>query len=411
MQRGQRRVRDEARESAHLLAELAGEYHETFALLDRRVALEDLNRRVLAVAGVECGFAAPVEAEDLIVIRSANGLLGPHLIGLRIRSGLGLGGRAMAERAPVRIPDYGASRTITHDFDGPVLAEGIRGTFAVPMLHAGAVVGVVWGAMREPAEFGDRVVREVETLGTVAATRLHIAERARAQTEVALRAERRRMADELHDNLGASLFTIGVQIRNALGDCDGLDPMGQDSAVLIERLRSIEAQLDRASATLRESLSALHGAEPHLDLPVTLRSDLEAFAARSGTPARLVLLSELPALDDARARAVVAVTREALLNVEKHAAAGSVVVSIGVGDGGIRIAVCDDGIGIGAGDERKARDGLGVVQSAERVERLGGRFSVVGDQDGTTVRIWMPIDQPPPRPVESTPARPSPPSQ
>jgi len=387
----ERRARQQVADAAQLLSELAEEHQGTFALLDRRIALEDLNRQVLTIAGVECGFAAPLEADGLITIRSSSGLMGRNLIGLEIHSGLGLGGRVMAERKPVRVSDYGSAKSITHDFDIPVLSEGIRGTFAVPMIHDGQLLGVVWAAMREPAEFGDRVVREVVTVGRTAATRIHVGDLAAAQTQVALHAERRRLADELHDNLGASLFSIGAQIRTVLGAWDDLSTLGQDSSAIVQRLRGIESQLDQATATLRESLSALHQAEPTLDLAVMMRSDVEAFERRTSTTARLIVLSELPELEDARSQALVAVTREALLNVEKHAEASSVVVSVSVGNGGVQVAVRDDGVGLhGSAETGSAGTGLGLLHSAERLERLGGQFSIADDEDGATVRMWLP---------------------
>jgi signal transduction histidine kinase len=126
-----------------------------------------------------------------------------------------------------------------------------------------------------------------------------------------------------------------------------------------------------------------------VSLPVALRSDCRSFEERTGTPARLLVLDDLPPLDASRTAALAGVVREALLNVEKHAEAQSVMVSVFRTSDGPTVAVYDDGIG--PPDAAAEPSGLGLAAVAERLGRLGGRLTVGRNEDGgVTVRAWVP---------------------
>jgi CheY-like chemotaxis protein len=98
-----------------------------------------------------------------------------------------------------------------------------------------------------------------------------------------------------------------------------------------------------ASLALRESLLALSASSPERALPVELAEHCRSFEARTGVPARFVQLGPVAPLDAERTALLTAAVREGLLNVEKHAGAGTVVVSLGTVDGGVQVAVADDG--------------------------------------------------------------------
>lgn len=83
------------------------------------------------------------------------------LRGLDVRSDAGLGGQVLARRRPAAVADYRSARSITHDYDGPVLAEGIRSVVAVPVVVSGAVRGVLYGACRGSVPLGDRATETV----------------------------------------------------------------------------------------------------------------------------------------------------------------------------------------------------------------------------------------------------------
>ncbi len=384
-----------ARETSDALAQvdalrqLIDEHHDVVALLDRAALLREASRRIRERTGLDLGYAAQLEGEDLLVIRGWSGSRSCRLRNLEVRRGLGLGGKSFALARPVWVPDYCASPAITHEFDAVIRAEGIGAMVAVPLLHDGTVLGVAYGAQRETIRIGDTVLREVERIAAPTATALHLAERADGQTEAALLAERQRIAVALHDSVGAMLFSIGAEVRDLQSDACA-DPQ------LLAKLRGVEARIADTAAAFRESLAVLDVVTPNQALTATVRGDCEAFGRRTGVVARCIALTDVPALDDAHCAAVVAVVREALVNVEKHAAATSVVVSIAATDGGVAVAVADDGLGWSAAGERSratrgTSSGLGLQASYDRLARLGGTLSVVGNEDGgLTVRAWVP---------------------
>jgi signal transduction histidine kinase len=198
-----------------------------------------------------------------------------------------------------------------------------------------------------------------------------------------VQADRRRLAVELHDSVGALLFAIGAGLRGLESE-PGLHPR------LRSRLAALEQQTSDASATLRLSLQTLDVAPQDLELAVALRRDCHSFEDRTGVSARLVLLSETPALSDVQTRALSQSVREALLNVEKHAHARSVVVTLSAQRHGVLVVVADDG----AGPEPKRRrrsDGLGLRAIADRLARLGGTTMLRRNEDGgATLRLWLP---------------------
>jgi hypothetical protein len=78
------------------------------------------------------------------------------LRGLVVRSSSGLGGASMVAGRPMSVADYRNSSHITHDYDTPVLSEGIKSVLAVPVVVDGTARAMLYGAYRAGAPIGDR---------------------------------------------------------------------------------------------------------------------------------------------------------------------------------------------------------------------------------------------------------------
>lgn len=207
----------------------------------------------------------------------------------------------------------------------------------------------------------------------------------RASAELAVFEERRRLALELHGTVAAMLFTLNAGIR-ALGDEVSLCA---PRALIGARLRELEQQASAVSAALRTSLRGLHSAPEGLSLGITLREDVRAFAERTGVRTQVLVLTDLPPLGASRVRPLCAAVREALLNVEKHAGASLVVVSVFADDHAVTVTVSDDGAGLPPQGVRES--GLGLAAMADLLERIGGRLRVDGfDEGGVSVRVRVP---------------------
>ncbi len=89
------------------------------------------------------------------------------------------------------------------------------------------------------------------------------------------------------------------------------------------------------------------------------------------------------------AEEVLAVLREALTNVGKHAHASQVVITVAAGDE-LRLVVADDGDGMDDGMDDAAADasGLGLKNIRQRAERLGGSVELGRSREGGTRLTW-----------------------
>jgi signal transduction histidine kinase len=209
-------------------------------------------------------------------------------------------------------------------------------------------------------------------------------ERARAQEARELMVvleDRERIARDLHDVVIQRLFATGMQLQSAAPHSSGP-----------EMSKRINAAVDDLDSTIRDIRRSIF--ELRTPVGTTLRSELrdavEAAAATLGF--RPILETSGPvdsAVPDDIVPEILAVLREALSNVARHARASSVRVSVRAADGQVIISVEDDGIGA---DATQARGGLANLQ--DRAVDLGGTFDVrPGANGGTRVDWRVPLTQ------------------
>jgi PAS domain S-box-containing protein len=90
------------------------------------------------------------------------------------------------------------------------------------------------------------------------------------------------------------------------------------------------------------------------------------------------------------------IAQEAIANARKHASATRIRVSIGALDGGVRLAITDDGIGFDVGVIESPEPGhIGLPTMIERAQLAGGACEVQSEPGrGTTVSAWLPLAEP-----------------
>jgi DNA-binding CsgD family transcriptional regulator len=140
--------------------------------------------RIRRVTGLPVAFGGLVSADGRQMrLTDFAGTATLALNGLIVGAGNGLGGRVVTSARPGRVEDYAADPRISHEYDAPVGAEGLRAIAAVPVTMGGPVLAVLYAGTREPIAVGGRAV---EAMGRVAL---------RWATEAAVRRElARRMA-------------------------------------------------------------------------------------------------------------------------------------------------------------------------------------------------------------------------
>ncbi|MGW3182109.1 LuxR C-terminal-related transcriptional regulator [Kitasatospora sp. NPDC001119] len=145
------------------------------AELVRDAVLGDLARRVVAECGADVGLVGVPEplpgsrpGSEGMVLRHWAGTRADLLHDVPVPAGLGLGGRALAERAPSWVPDYRAATTISHHYDAAVAAEDLYAMLTVPLMDGDTVHGVVYASLRAVVPFGDVRISAVGTLAKAA---------------------------------------------------------------------------------------------------------------------------------------------------------------------------------------------------------------------------------------------------
>jgi signal transduction histidine kinase len=190
-------------------------------------------------------------------------------------------------------------------------------------------------------------------------------ERAR---ETAVTEERNRLAREIHDSLAHYLTVIAVQLE-AAEKLGASRPEWARAEVRRARHLTISCLQE-----VRRSVAALRTATlEELALPGALRKLADEFSDATGIRVSLQLSVPEDVKPSAEAAlALYRVAQEGLTNVQRHAGASSVQITLSMQDGGVELAVQDNG-----GGPKEAADGeggFGLVGLRERVALLGGRL-------------------------------------
>ncbi|MDP8936588.1 MAG: GAF domain-containing sensor histidine kinase [Actinomycetota bacterium] len=273
--------------------------------------------------------------------------------------------------------------------------EDYASMVSVPMMARGRVVGVLNVHSRHSRTYADHdlaVLTQVARLmaRTIDNARLYrrLAEREEmletfaSRTVEAQEHERRRLAGEIHDGISQRLVSLWYHLLAA-----------EDAASEPETLRrELGVAKELATAALDEARGAITGLRPSVLDDLGLGPSLESLARTLSVPEVTLDVNpvELPSHVEV---ALYRIAQEALQNVEKHAGASSVRLSLTAGHGGVRLVVHDDGRGFeeGSDDAAAARHAYGMTGIRERAELIGARLAVDSVPGrGTTVEVVVP---------------------
>jgi signal transduction histidine kinase len=123
--------------------------------------------------GSDTAAIAPYDPQAKVatVVASA-GSPTPALMNLRVLPGLGLGGKVLETGKAFVTTDYLTDPRFSHRYDERVRREGIKAAAAVPLLHQGEILGILWVANRRSDPFTEEQVETLSTLASHAATAL-----------------------------------------------------------------------------------------------------------------------------------------------------------------------------------------------------------------------------------------------
>lgn len=201
--------------------------------------------------------------------------------------------------------------------------------------------------------------------------------------------EKRRFSRELYNELGQCLSVLKL-------DLDWLEQTlhaGDRASLSIQRIANMQSVLDNAIMRTRAIASDLR--PPLLDdfgLLAAVRWIAQTFEKRTGVCCEIDCNSDPLASGDAVDSVVYRVVQECLLNVERHAHANRVRVSIRTDGGRLEVLVQDNGRGMASGAERKPGC-FGLVSMQERIYTLGGNMDICSSaMQGSAIRVSLPIE-------------------
>jgi len=197
--------------------------------------------------------------------------------------------------------------------------------------------------------------------------------------------ERRRVSQELHDDISQRLTALAIQLE-VLQQARGIS-----SEELHGKLGELQKQMEVLSEDLRRTARNLHPVTlTHLGLEPALQAYCDEFSNLRKIKVRLKARALPATIPSGVALCVYRVVQEALGNVARHAGAKRAEISIsGAGDA-LHVEIRDDGHGFDV-DHAKGQ-GLGLISMEERVRHLGGTFAISPRPgDGTRIEIRIPI--------------------
>ncbi|KNH17441.1 histidine kinase [Pseudomonas syringae] len=201
--------------------------------------------------------------------------------------------------------------------------------------------------------------------------------------------ERSRVSRELHDGISQLLVSIKFQFELASHVLEN----GQDKGLGIlrdatERLGDAIGEVRSLSHDLRSSLLDTLG------LPAAIGQLAAEFEQRSG----LVVTFNDNEFDchlvDGAAVSLFRIVQEGLTNIERHAQAKNVIITLHGSEKSVRLTVVDDGIGFNVAQVERRHAGIGLRNIRERVEHFGGRFDLTSMPGRSELDVLLPMKLP-----------------
>jgi signal transduction histidine kinase len=223
------------------------------------------------------------------------------------------------------------------------------------------------------------VARRTEQLSVLSRHLIHVAEE-----------EKARLARELHDEMGANLTAIGMDITSVTERLKGTHPelvsmLGRARKTLVDAVQLKRRIIENLRPSLLDNMG----------LSAALQSYCADYARVTALDCDALVDAEADRAGPMQAIALFRITQEALNNIAKYAKARTVIVNLTREPDGWDLEITDDGIGIPLDAMAKSKS-HGLLGMRERALLLGGTLKVGRGVNGigTCVRAWIPAAAP-----------------
>ena len=263
-------------------------------------------------------------------------------------------------------------------------SNGIN-SFCLPLVYGNTLVAMIRYQLPAETTPSAEQTDTLNIIGNEMAIALVMAQQRKALDDIKLAeaalVERRSVSRDLHDNLGQNLSYL----------CLMLDKLEMHSPPEMKaELGEMRAVADESLALVRGFLTVLHpDTQPHLEK--LLREQGQLTAKRANFTIDLQSEGQPRPVISQVQRQILYIYREVLRNIEQHAGAREVAVTLRWGESDLTLSIVDDGVGF---DPQSVDTTLhfGLVIIRERVELLNGKLELVASPNaGTRLNIWLPV--------------------
>jgi len=314
----------------------------------------------------------------------------------------GLPARVLAGRQPHWVKESAGSGSLPRLLTGN---ENLRSGFGFPILAGSEVIGIVELYSYEPRQPEQELTQIMSFIGS------HIGQliqrkraedalsRSKEERLLELQRVRRRIATDLHDDVGSSLTKIALlseAVRQKVSE------KNRDAS---ERLTTITA----ISNELVESMSDIVWAiNPHKDNIGDLSQRMRRFASDIFAPCRIALRFRAPSqgqdvqLGANARREIFLIFKESVNNIVKHSGSSEVVIDLTVSSGWLTLSISDNGRGFNPALARaetgylssRLRGGNGLASMRRRAREMGGQLEIITNVGrGTLILLRVQIAQ------------------
>ena len=234
---------------------------------------------------------------------------------------------------------------------------------------------IVAGRITPHTPFTDADLDMAEAFAGQAAIALELSDARADQQRLGVLVDRWRIAGDLHDHVIQRLFAAGLSLQSIAATVD--------DKIIEQRLTRTVDELDETIQQIRSTIFALRENSSQ-SLRGAALAVVDQLAPVLPVRPDIQLVGPLDTVvDDAIVGDVLAVLRESLTNVARHAQASKIRVRIQADGQHLAITVTDDGIGLGHSTRRS-----GLANLNRRAQRYGGDFSVGNTPEGGLRLQW-----------------------
>lgn len=380
------RERARANRSAGQLRALESAVRGIGGTLDGDRVLQQIADEVRVLADARYAAIGIVDRDGIIVEFFTSGMTDAERAAIgELPRGRGVLGALVREARTLRIADIG-SHPGRHGF--PPNHPVMRSFLGVPIKVGDEAVGRLYLTDKiGAAEFSADDEALVETFALHAGLAIQQAQLHDQVRRLAIVDERERISRDLHDSSIQAIYAQTLRLD------DVPDLVGEDPD---EARRRVDEAIDALHAVINDIRSFIFGLRPVLLESGDIADGLEQLATElrrsSGVEVSVTTAPGAGDVGDLPIDVVVellAVTREALSNVARHAGAERASVRLDGSPTELRLAISDDGHGFDV-DRPIARGHLGLANMRTRVAGLSGTLNIDSDAAGTRIIVSLP---------------------